>query len=114
MKDLNSDSITQHAIRINSQSPNHRLTYVLERLITHVHTFARETRLSTEEWMAGLTFLTEVGQKCTDVRQACHSAHVSPIFMVPTELVGIYTPFRYYRTFTSRRFHQSLHPSAFH
>lgn len=72
MKDLSSDSITEHTIRTNSQSSDQRLTYVLERLVTHLHAFARETRLSSEEWMAGLTFLTQVGQKCTDDRQACH------------------------------------------
>lgn len=94
MKDLNSDSITQHAIRTNSQSPDVRLTYVLERLVTHIHAFVRETRLSTEEWMAGLTFLTEVGQKCTDDRQACHSVHVSLVDLYSnTIFVGIYPPF---------------------
>jgi hypothetical protein len=34
-----------------------------------MHDFARETRLSTDEWMQGIEFLTAVGQKCTDVRQ---------------------------------------------
>lgn len=114
MKDLNSDSITQHTIRTNSQSPNLRLTYVLERLVTHIHAFVRETRLSTEEWMAGLRYLTEVGQKCTDGRQARHSAQVSSIFMIPTQPVGIYTPFRRYRTLSSCRLHRQSYPSALH
>lgn len=114
IRDLNSDSITHHTIRTNSQCPNPRLTYVLERLITHIHAFARETRLSTEEWMAGLSFLTEVGQKCTDVRQACYSVHAFPIFMVPTQPIGIYPPFRYHGTLPSCRFHRSPHPSALH
>lgn len=70
MNDLDTDNITQHTIRTNSQGPNLRLTYVLERLVSHLHDFTRETRLSTEEWMAGLAFLTEVGQKCSDIRQA--------------------------------------------
>jgi len=69
MKDLTIDNITENTIRINSQSPDPRLTYVLERLVTHLHDFARETRLSTKEWMAGLEFLTAVGQICSDVRQ---------------------------------------------
>lgn len=37
--------------------------------MTHLHDFARETRLSTTEWMAGIQFLTATGQICTDVRQ---------------------------------------------
>lgn len=69
MKDLTINNITENTIRINSQCPDPRLTYVLERLVTHLHDFARETRLSTKEWMAALQFLTAVGQICTDVRQ---------------------------------------------
>lgn len=45
------------------------MKYVLERLVTHLHDFARETRLSTKEWMAGIEFLTAVGHICSDVRQ---------------------------------------------
>ena len=41
----------------------------MERLVTHIHNFARETRLSTKEWMAAINFLTQVGQICSDVRQ---------------------------------------------
>lgn len=69
MKDLTIDNITQNTIRINSQGSDPRLTYLLERLVTHLHDFARETRLSTKEWMAALEFLTAVGQICSDVRQ---------------------------------------------
>ncbi|PVH74421.1 aromatic compound dioxygenase [Cadophora sp. DSE1049] len=67
-KDLNADNITENTILINSQGDDIRLKYVLERLVTHLHDFARETRLSTKEWMAGLDFLVKVGQISTDVR----------------------------------------------
>jgi hypothetical protein len=69
MKDLTIDKITENVILFSSQGPDQRLKYVLERLVTHLHDFARETRLSTKEWMAGIQFLTEVGQTCSDVRQ---------------------------------------------
>ncbi|KAJ5551707.1 hypothetical protein N7461_006405 [Penicillium sp. DV-2018c] len=69
MKDQTIENITANTIAINSVCPDERMKYVLERLVTHLHDFARETRLSTEEWMAGLRFLTEVGQITTDVRQ---------------------------------------------
>lgn len=68
MADLNIDNITPNTIVINSQGPDKRFTYVLERLVTHLHDFARETRLSSKEWMAGLNFLVEVGQMTNDVR----------------------------------------------
>ncbi|KAF7908422.1 uncharacterized protein EAF01_004177 [Botrytis porri] len=68
MKDLTIDNITENTIRINSQGSDERLTYVMERLVTHLHDFARETRLSTKEWMAALDFLVKVGQISSDVR----------------------------------------------
>lgn len=71
MKDLNIDNITENTIVINSQGPDPRLTYLLERLVTHLHDFARETRLSTPEWMAALNFLVSVGQISSDVRHVC-------------------------------------------
>ena len=69
MKDLTIDNITENTIRINSQNSDARLTYVFERLVTHMHDFARETRLSKNELMAAIQFLTAVGQMCSDVRQ---------------------------------------------
>lgn len=66
--DLTIDNITPNAIRINSQSSNARLTYLLARLLTHLHDFARETRLSTDEWMAAISFLIGCGKICSDVR----------------------------------------------
>ncbi|KAI9704467.1 MAG: hypothetical protein M1820_005541 [Bogoriella megaspora] len=69
LKDLTIDNITENVHAINSQCPDPRLKYILERLVTHVHDFARETRLSHDEWMTGILFLTGVGQICSDVRQ---------------------------------------------
>ncbi|KUI61277.1 Hydroxyquinol 1,2-dioxygenase [Cytospora mali] len=66
--DLTIDNITANTIKINDQTKNARLKYVMERLVTHLHDFARETRLSTDEWMAALTFLIGCGQISSDVR----------------------------------------------
>lgn len=71
LRDLTIDNITENVILINSLCEDARMKYVLERLVTHLHDFARETRLSFDEWMAGIKFLTETGQICTDVRQVC-------------------------------------------
>jgi Catechol dioxygenase N terminus len=68
MKDLTIDNITENTILINSQCTDPRLTYLMERLVTHLHDFARETRLSTTEWMAALNFLVKVGQISSEVR----------------------------------------------
>ncbi|KAK4466911.1 putative hydroxyquinol 1,2-dioxygenase [Cladorrhinum samala] len=66
--DLTIDNITPNTIRINSQSADARLTYLMARLVTHLHDFARETRLSTDEWMASMEFLIGCGKICSDVR----------------------------------------------
>jgi hypothetical protein len=70
LKDLTIENITENVHMINSRCEDPRLTYILERLVAHLHDFARETRLSTNEWMAGINFLTETGKICSDVRQA--------------------------------------------
>lgn len=46
-----------------------RLGDMLKSAIRHLHAFASETGLTHDEWMRGITFLTEVGKKCDDVRQ---------------------------------------------
>jgi protocatechuate 3,4-dioxygenase beta subunit len=69
MKDLTIDNITENVHAINSRAEDPRTKYLFERLVTHLHDFARETRLSTNEWMTAIQFLTQVGQICTDVRQ---------------------------------------------
>jgi hypothetical protein len=79
LKDLSIDNITENVIWTNSQCDDPRMRYVLERLVVHLHDFARETRLSHREWMIGLKYLTEVGQACTDVRQVraiCEALHL--------------------------------------
>ncbi|CAJ2503514.1 Uu.00g109080.m01.CDS01 [Anthostomella pinea] len=67
--DLTIDNITPNTNRINSQCKDQRLTYLMERLVTHLHDFARETRLSFDEWMTALNFLVGCGKISDDVRQ---------------------------------------------
>lgn len=111
MKDLTADNITENTIIINSQGPDRRLQYLLERLVTHLHDFARETRLTTEEWMAGIMFLTAVGQICSDTRQV-------PLLPRTPRLLnwrhpanrttsGIHSPLGRPRPIHARREHQS-------
>jgi hydroxyquinol 1,2-dioxygenase len=38
-------------------------------LITHLHGFVRDVRLTESEWITAIQFLTDVGQTCTDKRQ---------------------------------------------
>lgn len=67
--DLTIGNITENVHATNSNCDDRRLKFLLERLVTHLHDFARETRLSTPEWEAAIKFLTQVGQICSPVRQ---------------------------------------------
>ncbi len=51
------------------QTSDARLKFVLESLATHLHAFLRETRLTEEEWRAGIEFLTAAGHITDDRRQ---------------------------------------------
>jgi catechol 1,2-dioxygenase len=46
-----------------------RLRELVTGVIRHLHAFAIEESLTEAEWMAGIRFLTEVGQMCSDQRQ---------------------------------------------
>lgn len=50
-------------------APDARTAAVLASAVKHLHAFVEEVGLTREEWRAGIEFLTEVGQRCDDVRQ---------------------------------------------
>jgi protocatechuate 3,4-dioxygenase beta subunit len=64
-----SNDLTEDVLRAYAETPEPRARELLTSLIRHLHGFAAETGLTTSEWMAGLRFLTAVGQKCDDERQ---------------------------------------------
>lgn len=66
---MSDETITENTKIVNSKTPNPRLKFILSKLVDHLHDFARETRLTTEEWDVGIDFLTRVGQTCTEIRQ---------------------------------------------
>lgn len=118
--DLTIDNITPNAIRINSQSSDARLTYLMARLVTHLHDFARETRLSTDEWMAGIGFLIACGHISNDVRNVWPPPPPPPLSPSPQYLTarrgtaGIHPPLRRPRPLAPRRQHQPPQASARH
>jgi len=66
---LNQDTITQAVIARLAGTPDERLREVMTSLVQHLHAFARDVKLTEEEWFAGIEFLTATGQKCDDSRQ---------------------------------------------
>jgi hydroxyquinol 1,2-dioxygenase len=69
MRNLNEDTVTQAVIARLAATPDARLKEVLTSLVQHLHAFAREVKLTEDEWLAGINFLTATGQKCDDKRQ---------------------------------------------
>lgn len=67
--DVSADTVTAIVQQYNSQTDNVRLREILDVLVKHLHAFTREINLSTAEWMAGIQFLTQTGQICSDIRQ---------------------------------------------
>ena len=68
MRHLTQDSITEAVIQSFERGEDERFKFVIDRLATHLHQFARETKLTHEEWRIGLDFLTNAGRIC-DVRR---------------------------------------------
>ncbi len=63
------DQLTKQVLAAYAGTPDPRLRQLLTSLIGHLHAFAVETRLTRQEWLAGVDFLTATGQKCDDERQ---------------------------------------------
>jgi hydroxyquinol 1,2-dioxygenase len=66
---IDEHTITDAVVRSLDGCDDPRLKEIMTALVTHVHDFVRETRLTEEEWMEGIRFLTATGQACTATRQ---------------------------------------------
>ncbi|MEV2191619.1 intradiol ring-cleavage dioxygenase [Streptomyces phaeochromogenes] len=67
--DASETAVTEEAVGSLGAATDPRLRELLTGLIRHLHDFARETRLTQEEWERAIGFLTATGQTCTDTRQ---------------------------------------------
>lgn len=69
MRNLNQDTITQSVIARFADTPDPRLKQIMISLVQHLHAFARDVKLTEEEWFRGIDFLTRVGHITDDKRQ---------------------------------------------
>jgi hydroxyquinol 1,2-dioxygenase len=69
MRNLTQDNITQAVIARFAGTPDARLKEIMTSLVQHLHAFAREVKLTEEEWFKGIEFLTRVGHITTAQRQ---------------------------------------------
>jgi catechol 1,2-dioxygenase len=71
------EMLTNAVLAAMAATPNDRLRTVMESFVRHMHAFAREVRLTEEEFELGIDFLNRIGQ-------ATHAAHNEGILFSDT------------------------------
>ncbi|UKZ65008.1 uncharacterized protein TrAtP1_006210 [Trichoderma atroviride] len=66
--DVLGQEFTDHVVQAMGPETTPRMRTVMTALIQHVHDFAREVNLTTEEWLAGVAMLNWAGQMSNDKR----------------------------------------------
>ena len=69
MRNLTEANLSQAVIAAMMGAPDARFKTIMSSLVRHLHAFIREVNLTEAEWLAGIQFLTAVGQKCDAKRQ---------------------------------------------
>jgi hydroxyquinol 1,2-dioxygenase len=67
--DTRETGVTDEVLASFDGTPDPRTREILQALVTHLHAFAREVRLTEAEWRAGIEFLTRAGHITDDRRQ---------------------------------------------
>ncbi len=68
MRTVTTETITQTFLDICSEDTAPRTMEVLESLVRHLHSFAKEVNLTHAEWRKGLELLTKAGEMTDDER----------------------------------------------
>ena len=68
MRNVTAASITQAVVQSFDGAANPRFKQVVERLVYHLHAFARDVNLTPEEWKAGIDFLYHAGKISDEAR----------------------------------------------
>jgi hydroxyquinol 1,2-dioxygenase len=69
MRNLNQDNVTQAVIASFADAGTPRLQQIMTSLVQHLHAFARDVKLTEEEWFQGIDFLTQCGHITDSKRQ---------------------------------------------
>jgi hydroxyquinol 1,2-dioxygenase len=69
MPEFNEQNITAAVIARLADCKDARFKQVMTSLITHLHDFVRDVKLTEEEWINAIMFLTATGKTCTEKRQ---------------------------------------------
>ncbi len=68
MRNVSTTSITQAVVHSFNGATDPRFKHLIERLTHHLHAFAREVKLTPEEWKAGIDFLYHAGKISDEAR----------------------------------------------
>jgi hydroxyquinol 1,2-dioxygenase len=63
------DDITAEVLARFAATPDPRLRQIMASLISHLHAFVKEVKLTEAEWFQAIEILTEAGKMCSDKRQ---------------------------------------------
>ncbi len=69
MQRMTEQELTSDVVARFGKTPDARLRQLMQALVRNLHSFAREVRLTEDEWMATIQFLTATGQISDNVRQ---------------------------------------------
>jgi hydroxyquinol 1,2-dioxygenase len=69
MREFDEKSITAAVLARMDECRDPRFKQVMTSLVTHLHQFVRDVKLTDAEWFQAIQFLTDVGKTCTDRRQ---------------------------------------------
>jgi hydroxyquinol 1,2-dioxygenase len=79
-RNLADDALTDAVLASFAGAPSERFREIAEGLVRHLHAFVAETKVTEEEWFAGIDFLTRIGHITTDQRQE---------FMLLSDVLGV-------------------------
>ncbi|MDQ2639828.1 MAG: hydroxyquinol 1,2-dioxygenase [Pseudomonadota bacterium] len=69
MREFDEQGITAAVLARMDRCQDARFRQVMGSLVTHLHQFVREVKLTEAEWFQAIQFLTDVGKTCTERRQ---------------------------------------------
>ncbi|WP_439031554.1 dioxygenase [Gordonia terrae] len=77
---VSEENITDLALERWATSHSPRMAELMTTLVRHIHDYAREVELTSDEWVTAIEWLTEVGQISDDKRQE---------FILASDVVGL-------------------------
>jgi hydroxyquinol 1,2-dioxygenase len=69
MREFDEKSVTAAVLARMDDCQDARFRQVMTSLITHLHDFVRDVKLTEAEWITAIQFLTDTGKMCSDKRQ---------------------------------------------